>query len=312
MPEIQARDLLSDQEHRLGLTLLAGGEGLDNRIRVPRIQKPGLALAGYRSQVRPYRVQVIGATELEYLATLPQEDQDQAVRGLFDLGVACFVVTKGLEPLPVFYEEADRTKTPLFRTSVVSSILIERLTRFLEARLAPVTRIHGVLVDVMELGVLLIGPSGIGKSECAMDLLLRGHRLVADDIVHIRLMPPFRLIGRGEDLVRYHMEIRGVGIVNVRELFGITAVREEQEVELVIEFVPWREGDDYDRLGLDDRRHRILGVEVPHLRIPVGPGRNIASVVELAVRNQLLRKMGFNSAIQLKEKLDGILQEGKD
>lgn len=310
MPEIQVQELLADQDHRLGLKLLAGGEGLKNPIRVPRIQKPGLALAGYTSQVRQYRVQVLGATELEYLATRPEADQVQAVRALFELGLPCFAVTKGLTPPPIFLEQAERTSTPLLGTSVTSSIFIERITRFLEARLAPVTRVHGVLIDVMELGVLLIGGSGIGKSECAMDLILKGHRLVADDVVHIRLMPPFRLVGRGEDLIRYHMEIRGVGIVNVRELFGITAVREEQDIELVIELVPWREGEEYERLGLDERRHRILGVEVPHLRIPVGPGRNIASVVEVAVRNQLLRKMGFNSAIQLKEKLDRVLQQG--
>jgi HPr kinase/phosphorylase len=311
MPEIQVRELLADREHRLGLELLAGGEGLDNPIRVPRIQKPGLAMAGYTSQVRPYRLQILGATEMEYLGTLVPEEQARAVRRVFDLGVACFVVTKGLEVLPAFHAEADRTRTPLLWTAVRSSIFIERVTRLLEDWLAPVTRLHGVLVDVMEFGVLLMGPSGIGKSECAMDLVLRGHRLVADDVVNVRLLPPFRLIGKGEELIRYHMEIRGVGIINVRDLFGITAVREEKEVELAIELVPWRDGDNHDRLGLDERSYRILGVDLPHLRVPVGPGRNIASVVEVAVRNQILRKMGLNSAVQLTNKLDQVLRERK-
>ncbi|NTU60377.1 MAG: HPr(Ser) kinase/phosphatase, partial [Deltaproteobacteria bacterium] len=220
-----------------------------------------------------------------------------------------FVVTKGLDVPPVFLEAANETRTPFLRTGLRSSIFIERVSQFLENRLALTTRLHGVLVDVMEVGILLMGRSGIGKSECAMDLVLKGHRLVADDVVHVRLIPPFHLVGRGEDLIRYHMEIRGLGILNIQDLFGITAIRDEKEVELVIELVPWEEGAEYERLGFDDKRYPILDIEVPYLQIPVGAGRNIAAVIEVAARNHLLKRMGHNSAIRLKERLDEALRE---
>ena len=310
MPEITVGALLRDREHRLELELLAGGEGLEKGIRVPRIQKPGLALAGYTEQVRRHRVQILGATEFAYLATLSPEQRDGSVRKVFGLGVACFVVTKGIEVPPVFLEEADRTHTPLLRTALRSSVLIERISQFLEDRLAPLTRLHGVLVDVMEVGILLVGQSGIGKSECALDLVLRGHRLVADDVVQIRLVPPFRLLGRGEGIIRYHMEVRGLGILNIRDLFGITAIRDEKEVELVIELVPWVQGESYERLGFEEKKHAILEVDLPYLRIPVAPGRNIASVVEVAARNYLLKRMGHHSAIRFKESLEAALRGG--
>jgi HPr kinase/phosphorylase len=309
MPEITARDLLGDREYRLDLELLGGAEGLGNAIRAPRIQKPGLALAGYTAQVRPHRLQILGATEIEYLASLGRAERDASIRRVFKIGVACFVVTKGQEVPGIFVEEADLSRTPLLRTPLSSSVFIERVSRFLEVRLAQTLRLHGVLVDVMEVGILLLGESGIGKSECAMDLVLKGHRLVADDVVQIRLVPPFRLIGNGEELIRYHMEIRGVGILNIQDLFGITAIRDQKDVELVIELVPWKEGDRHERLGFDQMTHSILGVEVPYLRIPVGPGRNISSVVEVAARNHLLKSMGHNSAIRLKERLEAVLQE---
>lgn len=309
MPEIPVGDLLADREHRLELELLGGAAGLSKAIRATRIQKPGLALAGFTSQVRPYRLQILGATELEYLETLAPEEREAAAARVFGLGVACFTVTKGLPVPEMFVRHAEATATPLLRTTLRSSVFIERITRFLELRLAPTVRLHGVLLDVMEVGILLMGPSGIGKSECAMDLVLKGHRLVADDVVQIRLLPPFYLLGRGEELIRYHMEIRGVGILNIRDLFGITAIRDEKEVELVIELVPWESDGDYERLGFDEKTFNVLGVEVPYLRVPVGPGRNIASIVEVAARNYLLKRMGHNSAIQLKERLEKVLQE---
>lgn len=307
MPEITAADLLEDREFRLHLDLVAGREGLGNGIRAPRIQKPGLALAGYTAQVRPHRLQVLGSTEMDYLGTLPVPRRNDNVRRVFEIGVACFVVTKALEVPTILVEEAERTRTPLLRTDLRSSVFIERVSRFLEERLAPTARLHGVLVDVMEVGVLVMGPSGIGKSECAMDLVMKGHRLVADDVVQIRLVPPFRLVGRGEELIRYHMEIRGIGILNIQDLFGITAIRDEKDVELVVDLVPWVEGQAYERLGFDEKSYAILGVEVPHLSIPVGPGRNIASVVEVAVRNHLLKRMGHNSAIRLRERLEAAI-----
>ncbi|MHB8766174.1 MAG: HPr(Ser) kinase/phosphatase [Deferrisomatales bacterium] len=309
MPEITVADLLNDREHQLCLELLAGSRGLGNGVRVPRIQKPGLALAGHTSQVRPHRIQVLGATEMEYLDELAPEGRDAAVRRVFALGVSCFVITKGLPAAPVFLAEAEARGTPLLGTRLRSSEFIERVERFLEERLAPVVRVHGVLVDVLEVGILLTGQSGIGKSECAMDLVLRGHRLVADDVVQVRLIPPFRLLGRGEPPIRYHMEIRGIGILNIQDLFGISAIRDEKELELIIELVPWRDGEVYERLGFDEKTHAVLGVDVPHLRIPVAPGRNIASVVEVAARNHLLKRMGHHSAERLRSRLATLIKD---
>ena len=310
--EITCRALFEDKTHRLGLEILGGKEGLDNLLRSPRIQKPGLALAGYVKQIRPHRVQVLGATELCYLESLKAEKRERAIKRIFELDIACFIVTKGQQVDELFVKYSDEKKIPLFRTALTSRLLIERVEKFLEDRLAPSTHMHAVLVDVIGIGVLLRGPSGVGKSECAMDLILRGHRLVADDMVEIRLVPPFNLIGRGMGIIRYHMEIRGLGVLNVRDLFGVTSILPEKEIDLVVDLVPWDSSQDYDRLGIDEKTFSILTVEVPYLSIPVAAGRNMASVIEVAARNHLLKRMGQNSALSFVEKLDEKIREGKD
>lgn len=310
--EITCQTLLDDKTHRLGLEVLGGMGGLKNPLRSPRIQKPGLALAGYFKQIRPNRVQILGATELRYLESISPEAKTEAIKNIFALDIACFIVTKGQAVDPLFIEEAERRQIPLFRTMLTSRLLIERVEKFLEDRLAPTTHMHGVLVQVLGIGVLIRGPSGIGKSECAMDLILRGHKLVADDIVQMRLLPPFKLVGRGAGIIRYHMEIRGLGILNIKDLFGVTSICDEHEIDLVIDLIPWAESQDHDRLGMDDKVFSILTVEVPHLRIPVAAGRNMASVIEVAARNHLLKKMGVNSAVKFAETLESKLKEGKN
>ena len=302
-PEIPCRSLLEDTEYRLNLELLAGEAGLDRTLRSSRIQKPGLALAGHTKQVRPHRVQVIGATEIDYLNGLGDEKRDEAVRRIFSLDVACFVITKGISAAPVFIEEANARSIAVFRSSLRSRLLIERIEQFLEHLLAPSSHVHGVMVDVMGVGILIRGPSGVGKSECAMDLLLRGHRLVADDMVEVIRHGSFRLQARGSGLIRYHIEIRGLGVLNIQELFGITAIRPEKDLELVIDLIPWAEAGTIDRLGLEERRVTILDVEIPEVQLPVAPGRNIASVVEVAARNHLLKQTGHNAAVLLDQKL---------
>lgn len=305
-PEITCKALLDDRT-RLGLELLGGDAGLSNIIRLPRIQKPGLALAGHSDQIRPFRVQVMGETEVEFLRSLSEYAREETIRRIFGLGVACIVVSKGLELWPSFIEEANRTATPLMLSPLRTSELIERIENVLEVALAPTTHLHGVLIDVHGVGVLLRGPSGVGKSECALDLVQRGYRLVADDVVEIRRLPQMRLLGMGAGIIRYHMEIRGLGIINIQDLFGPMAIRAEKGLDLVVDLEFWAEGRDYDRLGLDEERYNILDVEVPYLKIPVAPGRNIASVVEVAARNWQLKMMGLNSAISLKEKLEAKL-----
>ena len=200
---------------------------------------------------------------------------------------------------------------PLLVSRFSSSVLIDRLTKFLEERLAPSTTLHGVLLDVLGVGVLIIGKSGIGKSECALELVARGYRLVSDDIVIVKRMPPDVLFGTSSDIIRFHMEIRGIGIVNIRDLYGITAIREKKQMDVVVELVQWDSDSEYERLGFEDKAYDILGVGLPYLKIPVSPGRSVATIVEVAARNQILKIMGHHSAKNLEVTLSNAMQGNK-
>jgi len=289
--------------------LLAGERGLGKLVRMPRIQKPGLALAGYTTNLHPDRIQVLGSTELTYLRELPPDKAEVNVARLCDLDISCFIITKGQEPPAILVAATERQGIPLLRTHHVSSIFISLITKFLEERLLPSTTSHGVLVDVLGVGVLLLGKSGIGKSECALDLVLRGHRLVADDVVKVRMKLPSVLFGEGMDLLHYHMEIRGLGIINIKHLFGVAAIRERKKIDLAIELVDWEDGREYDRLGLEEQKYSLLGIDIPLLKIPVRPGRNITSIVEVAARNQLLKEMGYHSAQEFQDRLEQRMAE---
>jgi HPr kinase/phosphorylase len=296
-------DILKDEEYGLDLKMVAGRKGLSGRINSARIQKPGLALSGYTEHLHPDRVQVLGNTEISYLAQLPEDRAVQAVSKLCSFPLSCFIITKGLEPPPFLVAAADRAGIPLMVTSHQSSTFISLITKFLEERLLPTTHIHGVLVDVLGVGVLLLGKSGIGKSECALDLVIRGHRLVADDIIYIKKKMPAALVGQAGETIQHHMEIRGLGIINVKDLYGVSSIREKKIIDLVLELIEWDPDQEYDRLGIDDQVHTILGVDLPHLKIPVTPGRNLTSIIEVAARNFLLKGMGYHSAREFHEKL---------
>ena len=205
--------------------------------------------------------------------------------------------------------ETERNGIPLLRTHHQSSTFISLITKFLEERLLPSTTVHGVLVDVLGVGVLLLGKSGVGKSECALELVLKGHRLVADDVVKVRLKLPAVLFGEGIDLLHYHMEIRGLGIINIKHLFGVAAIRERKKIDLAVELVEWEEGREYDRLGLEEQTYSLLGVEVPLLSLPIRPGRNMTAIVEVAARNQLLKEMGYHSAVEFQDRLEKRMEE---
>jgi len=204
-------------------------------------------------------------------------------------------------------EEADRAEVPLIISPVETSRCIRAIQKTLEEIAAREVSLHGVLVDIMGVGVLILGPSGIGKSECALELVVRGHRLVADDVVVIRRLGDDRLVGSGSEMIRYHMEIRGLGILNIKEMFGISAIKSRKTLDLVVELVRWEEDEPYDRLGIDDRTYEITGVGLPFVRMPVTPGRNIAIIVEVAARNQALKMQGTNAASALDRKLLGRL-----
>lgn len=309
MAGLTIQDLLAEKGTGLDLELLAGAAGLDHLVTIPRIQKPGLALAGYTTNLHPDRIQVLGSTELTYLEQLPPEVAAANLRQLCSLKISCFIITKGQEAPALLLAEAEAQAIPLLRTHHQSSTFISLISSFLEERLFPTTTIHGVLVDVLGVGVLLLGKSGIGKSECGLDLVLRGHRLVADDVVKVRLKLPAVLFGEGMDLLHYHMEIRGLGIINIKHLFGVAAIRERKKIDLAIELVEWDVNQEYDRLGLDEEKYTILGMEIPLLRIPVRPGRNVTTIVEVAARNQLLKEMGYHSAIEFQDRLEQRMAE---
>ncbi len=309
MAELTIQEILDETEAGLDLELLAGAGGLANRVTAPRIQKPGLALAGYDASLHPDRIQILGSTELSYLAAMPREQAKKLAQQLCSNKLSCMIITKQQEAPDYLLEAADQVRTPLLRTSHLSSHFISLITKFLEERLLPTSTLHGVLVDILGVGVLLQGKSGVGKSECALDLILRGYRLVADDVIKVRLKLPAVIFGEGMDLLHYHMEIRGLGILNIKHLFGVAAIRERKKVDLVIELVPWDEGKEYDRLGLEEQTFEIHGVELPFVRIPVAPGRNISSIVEVAARNQLLKEMGYHSAREFQELLEKRMAE---
>jgi len=303
MDSIKIEQLIKDQDFDLRLELLAGESGLDRRIVSSRIQKPGLALSGFTEHIHKDRLQVFGNTEISYLATLKHDEAMKRVRGLFQLPIACLVVTKNLPVDEWMKREAGDARVPLLRSSHLSSTFIENIERFLQEALTASTSVHGVLIDVIGVGMLILGKSGIGKSELALDLVTRGHRLVADDIVDLKRRQGGSVYGSGSEIIKHHMEIRGIGIINIKDLFGVSAVRERKKVEMVVELVEWDDKVEYDRLGVEEQKYSILDVDVPLLVIPVRPGRNLTTIVEVAARNHLLKLQGHHSAKEFQEKL---------
>lgn len=293
----------------LALELVAGRVGLERRIANQRIQKPGLALVGFTAHVHPERLQVLGLTEIDFINSQTPTERVAGIEALLRTGPGALVVTRGLELPEELPRLADEHGVALLRTPLMSSVFINRVNRFLEENLAPRTSVHGVLIDVLGVGILLMGKSGIGKSEAALDLILRGHRLVADDIVEIRLHVPDTVYGAGPEIIKHHMEIRGLGIISIKDLFGVAAVRDQKKLELVVELVMWDEEEEYDRLGVEDLHHEILGVQIPMLRVPIRPGRNISTIIEVAARNQLLKYQGTHSAREFQRRLNRTIAE---
>lgn len=300
---ITVKKLLEEKSDYLQLELLSGESGLDNKIFKSRIQRPGLALSGFMDKLDPERVQVLGSTELDFLASLEKKRMIEVLSAITGFSLCCILITKGLEPPLGLKELGHKNRVPILRSGLQSSILIRRLINYLEESLAEETSVHGALLDLFGLGVLILGKSGIGKSECALELVDRGHQLVADDIVRISLWPPNTLIGSGYDLTRYHLEIRGLGIIDIKELFGVASIREKIKIELAIELEEWKKLVEYNRTGLDEDAIEFLGVQIPMIRMPVAPGRNMAVIFEVAVRNYLLKKEGIHSAKELDKRL---------
>jgi HPr kinase/phosphorylase len=293
----------------LDLELLAGGEGLDRRITIPHTQKTGLALSGFDAYLREGRVLVFGESEIRYLEGLGQPARIDVLKRILAYPLPCVLVTDGLEPPTEVMVEADRAHVPLLRTRTATPDAMSRLSAVLDTYLSARGVVHGVLLDILGLGVLVVGESGIGKSECALDLVVRGHRLVADDAVELRCRAQSFVLGSCPELTRHHMEIRGLGIINVQDMFGIASTRTSKRVELVVQLERWEAGREYDRLGVDDTFYELLGIRIPLVRMPVAPGRNVAILVEVAARNQLLRASGHHAARRLVERVNRGLEQ---
>jgi HPr kinase/phosphorylase len=309
-PGVTVGALLASRPEAFGLPLelLAGVDGFDRAITSPHIQKTGLALAGFHEYLKPGRVLIFGESEIRYLESLEAAARVMSLRLALTLDFPCVLITGGFTPPPELSVEAERARLPVLKTSIPTPTAIAKLSSLLEDLLAERTMMHAVLMDVLGLGVLIVGESGIGKSECALDLIVRGHRLVADDTVEVRRRQETVLIGTCPDLTRHHMELRGLGVININELFGIASTRSSKRVELVVQLERWDPTREYERLGLDDVFYDILGLRVPLICMPVAPGRNIAILVEVAARNQLLRSRGHHAARALAERLERALR----
>lgn len=299
---VSVGELLGAAGDALALRLVAGARGLDRPIGKPRIQQPGLALAGFLPQIHPDRVQVLGNSEVSYLATLSIDDARRAVAAVATCGVACFVVSNGTQPPVVLTEAAEDAGVAVLTSQLRTAEFIRNASAWLEERLAPETTLHGGLVEVHGLGILILGRSGIGKSEAALDLVSRGHRLVADDAVLVRRISPGVLRGRVAELLEHHMEIRGLGVIDIEALFGTLATLDEREIDLVVELSEWVQSA--DRLGLVEETYTLLDTTLPLVRIPVQAGRSIAMLIETAARNQLLRWRGRHSAAEFAARID--------
>jgi HPr kinase/phosphorylase len=313
-PGVTVGGLLGSRLESFGLSLelLAGGEGLDRPITSPHPQKTGLALAGFHNFLKPGRVLILGESEVRFLHSLTPDERSSTLGLTLACDIPCVLITAGSLPPPELVEQAGIAGVPLLRTTVATPSAVAKISSALEDTLAERTSVHAALLDVLGLGVLITGESGIGKSETALDLIARGHRLVADDTVEVRKRAERILVGTCPELTRHHMELRGLGIINVKDLFGIASTRSSKRIELVVQLERWDPSRQYERLGLDDAFYEILGLKIPLLSLPVTPGRNIAILVEVAARNQFLKAKGHNSARILAARLEAQLLDAPD
>ena len=268
------------------------------------INRPGLQLTGFFEYFTPERIQIFGRVESIYLSQLSCEERYKKLNDYLEKRPVCLVIARSIEPPPEMVELAKKYEVPFYSTGMSTTNFVSALIASLNIHLAPTITRHGVLVEVYGEGILILGDSGIGKSETAIELIKRGHRLIADDAVEISKVSEKTLVGRAPSIIRHYMELRGIGIIDVRRIFGTGAVKETEKIELVIKFEPWVDGKLYDRMGLDNETVEILGINIPSITVPVRPGRNLAAILEIAAMNQRLKKMGYNTAEEFNKKLE--------
>lgn len=312
MPALTIGVLAERLRDILQLEVLGSPEGLRREVPSPDASGPGMVLAGYTGRFVHQRLQVLGETEVSYLRSLPSAERHRILGIFFSYPIPCVMVTKGLELPEGFEEAATAAGIAILRSKLKTQDFYQKIVPFLENEFAPTTSLHGSLADVYGVGLLFTGASGIGKSECVLDLVERGHRLVADDLVIARRKGTDVLIGTGHPLQRHYMEIRGVGLIDVRSVFGIRAVRQQKRIEVVVVLQPWKEGMTAERTGLDTEMMQILEVEIPRITVLMNPGKNITVIAEVIAMNHLLRYSGVDPAQVFNERLKGHLREKAD
>ena len=308
-PTVTVGEFYTRHSEALEMKLEGPQIGFDRRIREPTINRPGLALSGFYNYFAYKRIQVLGSAELSYLKSLPVEDARAKVSVLCQSDIPCLVLARQAKPPAYIMEEAAKAKIAIFRTPMVTMRFINSATLALENDFAPTKSEYGSMVDVMGVGTLIRGSSGIGKSECVLGLLERGHSLISDDITRFRALEGRELVGTSPELTRHHMEIRGLGVINVMSIFGIGSVRLEKRLDLVVTLKDWQEVEEVDRIGLDQEYYEILEILIPHVTIPVRMGRDLAQLVEVAALDQKLKSFGQNSALEFNQRLINLMSK---
>jgi HPr kinase/phosphorylase len=288
---------------RLQLKLVAGQEGMGRLIREGAVNRLGMALTGFIKYFAFRRVQLIGKSEISYFQSLDSETRQARIRGILDKKIPCIVFSRDNRPPAIILKEAQKAKVPVFISPIPTPRLVNLITLCLEEDFAPSTSEHGSMVDIMGVGVLIRGESGVGKSECALGLVERGYSLVADDITRLRLLEGRELMATSAEVTRTFMEVRGIGIINVAAIFGGRAIRTEKRLDLVVTLEEWEKVEEIERTGLDQQFYEILGLKIPHVRIPIRPGRDLAGLVQVAALDQKMKTMGQFSALEFNEKL---------
>jgi HPr kinase/phosphorylase len=306
LPKVRTKDIYE----RFQLEMISGEEGVNRPITTSDISRPGIEIAGYFEYYPAERIQLLGKTELSFFSELPENERITRMERLCTDITPAIIVTRGLDVPKELIEASERESVPVLRSNMKTTRFSSRLTNFLESKLAPTTAVHGVLVDIYGIGVLITGKSGVGKSETALELVKRGHRLVADDCVEIRQEDQDTLVGASPDLIEHLLEIRGLGIINVMTLFGAGAVRSHKRITMVINLEIWDATKQYDRLGLDEEKMKIIDTEITKITVPVRPGRNLAVIIEVAAMNYRLKRMGVNAAQQFTERLSDVIEDG--
>jgi len=302
----QFYDTLKDKLH---LRLVAGEPGLKRRILISEINRPGLALSGYTDFFANRRGQVLGKVEISYLRSLSAAERKKRITAFLKQKIPFCIVARNYVPPQELIDAADRIGIPIFRSTLVTTRLLNLCTIFLEEIFSPHTSLIANLVEVYGVGVLVRGKSGVGKSECTLSLVERGHRLVSDDYIYVRLIDGAYLEGEGSELTRFHMEIRGLGIIDVRNLFGVGCVRQRKRLDLAVTLELWEREKEYERLGLDEEHIKILGVSIPHILLPVGPGRDLALLIEVAALNHRIKMMGYHAAQELDRNVRAMIRK---